>query len=766
MSGRWLLVLPEGTEGAKGSEGTAPGLATDLTNALTRNGAEVATVSVPPTADRARFAEVLTAHRTENGEPALQGVLSLLGLSRTPTAVTASVSLVQAVNDVDLGARVWAVTQGAVAALPGAVPHDTGARLWAFGRVASLELPGIWGGLIDLPPGPLSERTLRRTVDVIGATGTPEGEVAIRSAGTYGRRVARFAGVDRRQWRPRGTVLVTGGTGALGGHVSRWLAANGAAHLVLTSRRGMDAPGAAGLAAELEESGARVTVAACDVADREALAALLDEYPPTAVFHTAGVLADGVIDGLTDDDFALVGRAKADAAELLHELTADRALDAFVLFSSVTGVWGNGGQAAYAAANASLDALAERRRADGLTATSIAWGLWAGGGMAEGAGEASLVRRGIEAMDPARAVEALQQALDRDDTCVTVAAVDWERFAPHTAAVRATRLFSAVPEARASLDSARRQRPAASGTAELSALLAGRAEAERLHRLVELIRGEAATVLRHNTTDAIGSERAFKDVGFDSLTALELRNRVNATTGLSLPTTITFDYPSPVALAGHILFKLADGEEEGDEGTERGNLPQAFRAAAHDDPIAIVGMACRYPGDVDSPEALWDLVLGERDVIGTPPTDRGWDFDAMYDPEPGVPGKTYAREGGFLHGAGEFDAAFFGISPREAVAMDPQQRLLLETSWEAFERAGIDPRTLRGSHTGVFAGLTHQEYAARLHEGSQDHEGYLLTGNSVSVASGRISYALGLEGPAVSVDTACSSSLVSLHLAV
>ncbi|WP_189719261.1 KR domain-containing protein, partial [Streptomyces chryseus] len=237
---------PEGTEGAKGSEGTAPGLATDLTNALTRNGAEVATVSVPPTADRARFAEVLTAHRTENGEPALQGVLSLLGLSRTPTAVTASVSLVQAVNDVDLGARVWAVTQGAVAALPGAVPHDTGARLWAFGRVASLELPGIWGGLIDLPPGPLSERTLRRTVDVIGATGTPEGEVAIRSAGTYGRRVARFAGVDRRQWRPRGTVLVTGGTGALGGHVSRWLAANGAAHLVLTSRRGMDAPGAAG----------------------------------------------------------------------------------------------------------------------------------------------------------------------------------------------------------------------------------------------------------------------------------------------------------------------------------------------------------------------------------------------------------------------------------------------------------------------------------------------------------------------------------------
>ncbi|WP_158828229.1 beta-ketoacyl reductase, partial [Streptomyces sp. NRRL S-118] len=367
-----------------------------------------------------------------------------------------------------------------------------------------------------------------------------------------------------------------------------------------------------------------------------------------------GVLADGVIDRLSVDSLALVSRPKADAAELLHELTADRDLDAFVLFSSVTGVWGNGGQAAYAAANAALDALAERRRADGLPATAIAWGLWAGGGMAEGAGEESLVRRGIEAMDPVRAVEALQQALDRDDTCVTVAAVDWERFAPNTDAVRATRLFSTVSEARDALDTARRRRPAARGAAEPTPLLVGRTEAERLHRLVELIRGEAAAVLRHSTTDAIGPERAFKEVGFDSLTALELRNRVNAATGLSLPTTIAFDYPNPAALADHILSRLTAGD---DEGTERaGNLPHPFQAATDDDMIAIVGMACCFPGDVDSPEALWDLVLRERDVIGTPPTDRGWDFDAIYSPEPGTPGKTYAREGGFLHGAGEFDA--------------------------------------------------------------------------------------------------------------
>ncbi|WP_460444142.1 type I polyketide synthase, partial [Amycolatopsis cihanbeyliensis] len=282
--------------------------------------------------------------------------------------------------------------------------------------------------------------------------------------------------------------------------------------------------------------------------------------------------------------------------------------------------------------------------------------------------------------------------------------------------------------------------------------------AERDRALADLVRAEAAAVLGHGSAEGLPDHRAFRDAGFDSVTAVDLRNRIAASTGLNLPATMVFDHPNPVALAGFLDARLSGA------GAPARTAPAGGVFTA-EEPVAIVGMSCRYPGGADSPERLWELLIDGADATSPFPADRGWRPEELYDPDPDRAGHTYSVRGGFLHEVAEFDAAFFGVSPREALAMDPQQRLLLETAWEAFERAGLDPHRLRGSRTGTFIGASYQDYGTSLARTVEGTEGHQITGSLPSVLSGRLAYLFGLEGPALTLDTACSSSLVALHLA-
>ncbi|CDR02712.1 modular polyketide synthase [Streptomyces iranensis] len=543
--------------------------------------------------------------------------------------------------------------------------------------------------------------------------------------------------------QPDGAVLITGGTGTLGGLVARHLVdRHGVRDLVLASRSGPEAPGAAELAAELEAAGARVRIVAADLSGRAAVDTLVADIPElVGVVHTAAVLADTPVTSLTGESLDRVLAAKADTAWHLHEATADRDLRMFVLFSSLSGLLGNPGQGNYAAANTYLDALAAYRTALGLPAVSIAWGLWEQASALTGAltetDRARLARGGGVALPTEQALRLLDAAVAGREP-VVAAGLD-------VGAVRsAIAAGSPVPSVLLGLGRApRRAAVAGAGGGALARRLVALPSAEHLRVVLDLVREHAAVVL--GLGDGVSADRAFRDLGFDSLTAVELRNRLAAASGLALPATLVFDYPTPRVLAEYLVARVT--------GVAPAAAEVAPVSAATGEPVAIVSMACRFPGEVSSPEDLWRLVADGADAMGDFPADRGWEIEPA----------GYARVGGFLSGAADFDAEFFGISPREAVAMDPQQRLLLEVSWEALERAGLDPSGLRGSDTGVFAGLVGQDYSSRLSVG--DGNGFELTGNALSVASGRVSYALGLEGPAVTIDTACSSSLVAMHLA-
>ncbi|HEX8870117.1 MAG TPA: type I polyketide synthase, partial [Lentzea sp.] len=560
-----------------------------------------------------------------------------------------------------------------------------------------------------------------------------EPQLRVRDGHVFAARLARAEAAEPGEFT--GPVLITGGTGGLGRVIAKHLVERyGVQELVLVSRTGK---------ADVSDLDAHVAVVACDVSDRKALQKVLKKHKVRSVVHTAGVLDDGVIESLTPERLSAVLRPKVDAAWNLHELTKN--LDRFVIFSSAAGTFGAAGQANYAAGNAFLDALAEHRRAAGLPAVSLAWGAWNQTGMLSEADAERMARGGTPALSVEQGLALFDAAIAGEDAVLLPLRLDLATLRDH----------GEIRPLLRGLIRTRTRRAAAQADSGLVQRLSGMAPEARLAALLDLVRTEVAAVLGHDGVAAVDPAKAFQDLGFDSLTAVDLRNRLTAVTGLRLPSTLIFDYPTSAVLAGFLRDELFGASDE------VSSLPAL--TSTSDDPIVIVGMACRYPGGVATPEQLWDLVVDGRDAISEFPTNRGWDLDSLYHPDPDHVGTSYTKSGGFIHDADLFDPEFFGMSPREAVSTDAQQRLLLEASWEALERAGIDPVGLKGSPTGVFAGVMYNDYSLLL-EG--DSEGYQTTGGSPSVVSGRVSYTFGFEGPAVTLDTACSSSLVAMHWAM
>ncbi|MFE4754075.1 SDR family NAD(P)-dependent oxidoreductase [Streptomyces mirabilis] len=660
---------------------------------------------------------------------------------------------------------VW-VTRGAVGAVDeDTVPGLAQSVLWGLARSARAEHPELGLTLLDLDDSDPADAL------PTAATHIEEPELAFRAGTLLAPRLVRARNRDATGTpvvldlvgRPTlvptdGTVLITGGLGAVGRHIARLLVEHGVPRLLLTSRQGPDDPRAAEVAAELTALGAEVEVAACEIGDAAAVAGLLgrigEESPLRGVVHCAGVLADGVVAELTPERLAQVLHPKVDGAAHLHRLTADARLDLFLLVSSAAGVVGNAGQGNYAAANVYLDQLAHHRRALGLPGVSLSFGAWAGEGLAAAHADLDrMARLGHRALTPDQGRELVELALRQGAPHL----VAWALDLPRLRETVTTTGGGTVPLWRSLLPAPRTGRSGGDGLADRLARLP---EAERAERVLALVREEISRALGLRSTESVRPDQPLRELGMDSVTAVELRNRIGARIGAKLPATLLFDHPTAARLAAHLLATaLAAGDR-----TTPATRPTHATTPASDEPVALVAMACRLPGGVSDPEGLWNLVAEGRDAVGPFPAER-WDVATLYDPDPDAVGKSYAREGGFLNDDDltSFDAGFFGITPKEAAAMDPQQRLLMETAWEALERAGVVPAELAGSATGVYVGMFGSDYLAGSRLDQLD--GYVGTGSALSVASGRLAYALGLGGPALTVDTACSSSLVALHLA-
>ncbi|MFF5257264.1 SDR family NAD(P)-dependent oxidoreductase [Streptomyces leeuwenhoekii] len=740
LSGTWLVVAPE-----ERTAGDAR-LAGRLRDGLEAGGARAVVLAVSDEdADEERLGQRIAETLEQSGhtDGPLAGVLYLVTArpGSPEREIAPALSLPGALHTRFPGAALWYVTADAVSVRRAdRVQDPTRAAVLARVRTGNGQAPQGRSGTIDLP-GAVDDRTLRRLCGVLSGRHADGGEIALRASGVFVRRLVRYPTGDRAaaaaatRWRG-GTVLIATGGAMPDPRIVRWAAGAGAGRVIIAGR-GLGTRGEE-TALLLDDLSTRdlpveqIDVRSADLGEPDAVARLIadadsPEHPLRAVVYVA---ADG----------AAAPETARQEASRLHEDTRHLRLDDFVVVSSAEGALGRPGHTAEAVTHTYLSALVRQRAADGLPALSLGW---------------TPATRSASLPEDVR-LRAVRQAVAEHRPGAHLLIGDFGGQADDTGAPFTEPAGGAETDPRT--DVAADEEADTRDGAPWRRRLHGQSEAEQGRLLRRLVREQVATVLKFDSADEVEATHRFQDVGMDSARALELRNRIGAATGLRLPATVVFDHATPAALADHLRTELVGGAA--DERTEAS--PQTPSAP---EPLAIVGMGCRYPGDVRSAEDLWRLVAEGRDAIGEFPADRGWDLDTLFDDDPGRTGTSYTRQGGFLRDAAEFDAAFFGISADEALAMDPQQRLMLETSWEALERAGIDPHSLKNTPTGVFTGAMAQDYAPRHSALPKELEGRILAGNAASVVSGRVAYTLGLEGPAVTVDTACSSSLVALHLA-
>ena len=673
--------------------------------------------------------------------------------------------LFRAAAAAELRAPIWVLTLGAQRVTGADTVSPVQTCLWGFGRTAALEYPRLWGGLADLSTGSADEWS--RLIDHLVAPPRGEDQVALRDQAVYVPRLTRRAGQPTTTppaLRDDATYLVTGGLGGVGMEIAGYLAAHGARHLVLTSRRSPGEAAQQRIDALREEHGCDVRVVAADVADPHDVARLVTtlqaELPPLAgIVHAAGEIGTTPLQTLDDAEIDRVFAGKVWGAWYLSEATADIQLDFFLCTSSISGVWGSGGQSAYSAANAFLDGLAWRQREHGYV--SVNFGPWSAAGMADEAARAQLDKRGVRPLSPADALAGMADVMAGSSAQGVVARIDWASFLPlyQMAGKRGflAELEREVPESAPA--------PTSSGTTQLVERLTAAPVQQRKKLVVDYLRDAVAEVTRIDPAE-IREEAGLFDLGMDSLMAVELRRRLERAVGKELPATLAMDYPRITDVANYLVNDVLrlSAQASADAAAQPAPVATSVTTTRTDEPIAIVSVACRFPGAPD-PEAYWELLSGGVDAIREIPDDR-FDVDEYYDPDPETPGKIYTRYGGFLDTIDGFDPEFFGISPREAVWMDPQQRLMLEIAWEGLERAGYSPASLRGSRSGVFVGVAANEYSQLLAANSVDTiEAHFITGNALNVIAGRVAFVLGLEGPAMAVDTACSASLVAVHQA-